>query len=302
MLAEEVVSGIEQGFRNEKHRAQWRSTLKQHAKPLLSIPVDAITTADVLKCLKPIWTRIPETASRVRGRIEKVLDAAKAKGHRTGENPAAWKGNLVHFLSARQKLTRGHFEAMPYDQVPAFMKRLRAMDAVARRALEFTILTAARSGEIRGAKWNEIDVEAKVWTVPAQRMKMGREHRVPLSDRALAILAETKPMTMGDGLIFPGRHGRPLSGMTLDAVLRRLKCKPITVHGFRSAFRDWAGEATLFPREIAEAALAHIVGDATERAYRRGDALEKRRELMSAWERHCDPGRADNVVPLRTAG
>ena len=185
----------------------------------------AVTASDLaLMFDRTVLLRAAHLCSSIARTCDHLSDqhAAEAKDHRTGENPAAWKGNLVHFLSARQKLARGHSEAMPYDQVPAFMKRLRAMDAVARRALEFTILTAARSGEIRGAKWNEIDVEAKVWTVPAQRMKMGREHRVPLSDRALAILAETKPMTMGDGLIFPGRHGRPLSDMTLDAVLRRL--------------------------------------------------------------------------------
>jgi integrase len=291
-----LVDDIEHGFRNEKHRQQWRNTLTAYCGPIWTKPLADITTDDVLECLKPIWTTKAETASRVRGRIERVLDAARAKGLRSAENPARWRGHLANLLPKRHKLTRGHHAAMSFAEVPTFLDTLRTVEGVSARALEFTILTAARSGEVLGARWPEIDLEAKVWTVPAVRMKAGREHRVPLSPRAVAIIAAMAETRVSD-FVFPGaRRDRPLSVMAM-AMLLRQHGPGFTVHGFRSAFRDWCGERTHFPRELAEAALAHVVGDATERAYRRGDALDKRRELMDAWANHCEP-RAGNVVPL----
>jgi len=250
----------------------------------------------VLGVLAPIWQTKQETASRVRGRIERVLDAAKAKGLRSGENPARWRGHLDHLLSKRRKLARGHHPAMPYPDVPAFMAALGERDAVAALALRFTILTAARSGEVLGARWSEIDRTTKTWVVPAERMKAGREHRVPLTDRACEILDALQAVRSGD-YVFPGQpQGRPLSSMAMEMLLRRMKVESATVHGFRSSFRDWAGEATAFPREIAESALAHTVGDATERAYRRGDALEKRRLLMDAWARFVGAEQGEVIV------
>ena len=286
-FADDLIADISHGFRNDKHKAQWATTLRTHAAPLRDKPVDAITTEDVLAVLKPIWTTKSETASRLRGRIERVLDAAKARGLREGENPARWRGHLANLLPKRQKLARGHHAAMPYRDVPAFVERLRAAESVSGMALEFCILAAARSGEVLGARWEEIDTEAEVWTVPAARMKSGREHRVPLTDQMLEILDAMAEVRLSD-FVFPGqKQGKPLSSMAMEMLLRRMKVENATVHGFRSAFRDWAAEETSFPREVAEAALAHVVGDATERAYRRGDALEQRRRLMSAWARYC---------------
>jgi integrase len=286
-VADAFVADLSPQWRNEKHRAQWAMTLKLYAAPLRPLPVDRVDTAAVLEVLKPIWTAKAETASRVRGRIERVLDAARAKGHRIGENPARWRGHLDHLLPKRQRLTRGHHAAMPYEEVPEFIVELRGREAVAALALEFLILTAARSGEVLGATWDEMDLDAKVWSVPASRMKVGREHRVPLTARAVEILEKAKPLRNGDH-VFPGQSTKkPLSGMALEMLMRRLKRDAFTVHGFRSSFRDWAGEVSTFPREVAEAALAHTIGDATERAYRRGDALEKRRKLMDAWSRAC---------------
>ncbi|QBR71886.1 integrase [Beijerinckiaceae bacterium] len=298
---EEFLATKESGWSNPKHRAQWRATLATYATPLNALPLDKIATADVLKVLQPIWAEKPETASRLRGRIEAVLDAAKAAGHRVGENPAAWAGNLKHLLPKRQA-SQEHHVAVPYADVPAFTKRLREQAGLGALALEFTILTAARSGETRGATWSELDLEAKIWTIPAVRMKASREHRVPLSDRAIEILKEVKPLANGEaGLVFPGlRHGKPLSDMSLTAVLRRMKVNS-TCHGFRSTFRDWAGDHTVFQREIVEAALAHVVGDKAEQAYRRGDALQKRRALMAAWASYLDAVPA-NVTALKQAG
>jgi integrase len=301
-LADEVAAELAAGFRNEKHRAQWKMTLTVYGEPLRSKPIDAIGTADVLKVLKPIWLEKPETASRLRGRIEKVLNAAKAKGYRSGENPAAWRGHLDHLLPKQSRLSRGHHAAMAYADVPAFTDALRKRDATAARALEFAILTAARSGEVLGARWPEIDADAKVWTIAAERMKAGREHRVPLCDRAVAILEEMGEAKTGE-FIFPGaKPHRPLSVMALEMVLRRMKVENVTVHGFRSAFRDWAGNETAFPRELAEHALAHVIGDQAEQAYRRSDALERRRALMEAWASHCEPNAGSNVVPFAKAG
>ena len=257
-IADALIAAKEIEWRNEKHRAQWRASLTEFAAPLRSRPVDEIDTAAVLAVLTPFWQTKPETASRVRGRIEAVLDAAKAQGHRSGENPAAWRGHLAHLLPKRGKLTRGHHAAMDYRDVPAFVAKLRGCDAIAAMALEFCILTATRSGEVYGARWSEIDMAAKVWTVPAGRMKAAREHRVPLSDRALAILEKLFEARTGD-FVFPSPRGRrPLSHVAMAKVMRRLEVEQATVHGFRSAFRDWAGNETHFPREIAEAALAHV--------------------------------------------
>ena len=301
-LADEVVESLEKGFRNAKHRAQWKSTIKTYAAALHDLRVDAVGTDDVLGVLKPIWTEKPETASRVRGRIEKVLDAARAKGFRSAENPARWRGHLDHLLPKAQKLARGHHAAMPYEAVPAFVEELHKRDAMAGLALEFLILTAARTGEVLGARWSEIDLEAKVWTVPANRMKANREHRVPLVPRAIEILAKAKKAQTTD-FVFPGQKAeRPLSVMALEMVLRRMKIEDATVHGFRSSFRDWAGNETQFPRELAEQALAHVIGDKAEQAYRRGDALERRRGLMDAWEAHCMAAHKSNVVSIHTTG
>ena len=286
------------GWRNAKHRAQWKMTLEKYAAPLRPRPVDEIDTTAILAVLTPLWQAKPETASRLRGRIEAVLDAAKAQGHRSGENPAAWRGNLSCLLPKRSKLSRGHHAAMAYADVPAFVAKLRKREAVAALALEFCILTAARSGEVLGARWTEVDLAAKVWTVPAERMKASRAHRIPLSDRALAILEKLSQARTGE-LVFPGqRAGRPLSVMAMEMLLRRMDQDAVTVHGFRSAFRDWAGNETHFAREVAEAALAHVVGDEAEQAYRRGDALEKRRGLMAAWAAWCEPRIGSNIVPM----
>jgi integrase len=301
-MADHLIESIEHGFRNAKHRYQWRQTLTQYAKPLRPKPVDAITTEDVLTCLKPIWQAKAETASRVRGRIERVLDAAAARGLRSRDNPARWRGHLSALLPKRQRLTRGHHAAMPFSEVPEFLARVRDMDGFGARGLEFLILTATRTGEVIGARWDEIDLSEKVWTVPASRMKAAREHRVPLTGRAIKILKGMAAVRTSE-FVFPGlRRDRSLSNMAMRMTARRAGITQ-TVHGFRSAFRDWAGERTNFPREIAEAALAHVVGDATERAYRRGDALEKRRALMEAWAQFCEAdGNKVVVVPLARPG
>jgi integrase len=298
-VADEVRQSLSLGFRNEKHKAQWKSTLVNYAGPLRAMPVDIIGTDDVLAVLKPIWTIKAETASRVRGRIEKVLDAAKAKGFRDGENPARWRGHLDFLLPRQSKLARGHHAAMPYDDVAAFIAKLRKRQAFAALALELCILTAARSGEILGMPWSEIDFDKKIWTVPANRMKAGREHRVPLSSRADAILRQLQKVKTSD-FVFPGQaHNKPLSNMALEMMLRRMKIHNATVHGFRSSFRDWAGNESNFPRELIETALAHVIGDKAEQAYRRSDALEKRRRLMDAWAAYCEAPKSGSVVAFR---
>jgi integrase len=271
--------------------------MTEYAAPLRSKPVDQIETADVLTVLKPLWTKTSETASRLRGRIEKVLNAAKAKGYRTGENPAAWRGHLENLLPKQSRLLRGHYAAMAYEDIPAFVARLREREAVSTLAIEFAILTAARSGEVLGARWSEIDLEAKVWVIPAGRMKAAREHRVPLSDPAMAILTKLGAIRMSE-FVFPGnRRNTPLSPTAMDMVLRRMGVEA-TIHGMRSAFRDFCGNETHFRREIAEHALAHAAGDRTEQAYRRDDALAKRRDLMDAWGAFCEPRQGGNVIQL----
>jgi integrase len=281
--ADAFLADVGEGWRSTRHRDQWKTTLHTHAAPLRPKPVAEIDTDAVLAVLKPLWQRIPETASRTRGRIEVVLDSAKARGWRTGENPARWRGHLALILPKPDKLKRGHHRALPFPELPAFMAALRERRGIAAPALEFLILTAARTGEVAGMRWEEVDLKAALWTVPKERMKAGREHRVPLSPRAVALLGEPS-----DGLVWPGlKEGKSFSTASLERVLDRLKVKA-TVHGFRSTFRDWVGDCTSFPREVAEAALAHVVENATERAYRRGDALDKRRQLMQAWADFCE--------------
>jgi integrase len=303
---------MESGWRNKKHKAQWRMTLLgkgpdgaeaefDYCKSLRPMAADAVTTHDVLEVLKPIWNEKPETASRVRGRIERVLDAAKAQGLRSGENPARWRGHLDQLLPKRQRLTRGHHAAMAHADVPAFMNDVRAREAVAARALEFAILTAARSGEVLGARWEEIDLDRGVWTVPPQRMKAGREHRVPLSRRALEILRAMREVQCGEH-VFPGQSAtKSLSSMSLEMVLRRMKIEDATPHGFRSSFMDWAHENTAFAKVVIDMALAHAVGDKVEAAYRRGDLFEKRRKLMEAWASFCSTPKSSKVVQFRAS-
>jgi integrase len=296
--ADRFLASMESQWRNAKHRAQWRMTLTRYAVPISAMKVSEIGTDDVLRVLNPIWQSLPETASRLRGRIERVLDFAKVRGWRLGENPALWRGHLKSILPARQRLTRGHHAAMPYRDVPAFIQQLRGLEAMSARALEFLILTAARSGEVLEAKWGEFDLDTGLWTVPAARMKAGKEHRVPLSKPALAVVKSLHQVRISD-FVFPGHaKDRPLSNMAFAKLLERMKADQYTPHGFRSAFRDWAGDATSFPRDVAEQALAHRIGDATERAYRRADALEKRRKLMVAWADYCQAVKGGNVISM----
>ena len=301
--ADAYIRAHEAGFRNDKHVAQWRMTLSDaYCRTIRSMRVDEITTENVLSVLKPIWLEKAETASRLRGRIERVLDAEATNGHRAGANPARWRGHLANLLPKRQKLQRGHHAAMPYRDVPAFMERLRACQGTGARALEFLVLTVARTGEVMGARSSgEIDPEKEIWTVPANRMKAGREHRVPLTARAAEIAKQFADAATSEWL-FPGvKPKRPISNGTMAKALRQAGGEG-TVHGLRSAFRDWVNEETNFPGDLAEAALAHIVGDETERAYRRGDALEKRRKLMEAWAANCAGEANDNVVRLKRGG
>ncbi len=286
-VADDLIEALRPSWKNAKHGAQWVMTLQVYAKSLRPLMVDEIETEDVLRVLRPIWNDKPETASRTRMRIERVLDAARASGYRAGENPARWKGHLQALLAPRAKLSRGHHAAMPYAAVPAFMQKLRQNLSISNLALEFGILTAARSGETRGTSWSEIDRLGAIWTLPPERMKEAREHVVPLADRALEILDLAKRIAgkRQSELVFPGQKlGTQLSDASLAAALRRAGGGAFTPHGFRSSFRDWAGDETEFARETAEAALSHLVGDDSERAYRRGTALAKRRELMKAWE------------------
>jgi integrase len=300
-VADEYIETMKSKWRGRSTLAAWERFAQGYVNSIRKIPIDKVSTDDVVRVLRPIWHDKIETATKVRERIKLVLDHAKARELRTGDNPAQWKGHLDQILPAHSKLSRGHHAAMPFADVPVFLQRLRDADGIGARALEFVVLTAVRSGEARGATWQEIDFDAKVWTIAASRMKSEKPHRVPLSDRALEIVREMKTIALND-LVFPGqRDHRPLSDMTLAKALKTAGGGEFTVHGFRSSFRDWAAEETNFQREVAEAALAHAVGDAVERAYRRGDALEKRRALMAAWASHCEPGEADNVVALGKA-
>lgn len=281
MVADEVIEKRCQGFRNAKHRQQWRNSLETYCESIWELPVAKVDTKALVQVLEPIWLLKPETAQRLRGRIEKVIDAATVQGARQGPNPALWKGSLESLLSHQPKLVRGHHKALPWEDLPAFVKRLVCIDAVSAKALEFLILTAARSGECLGARWEEIDLEAGLWKIPPSRMKANREHRVPLSERAVRCIAPLHVLK-GDYVFQGAKAGRPLSGMALAKLVQRMGAE-VTVHGFRSTFRDWVSDQTDFPWEVGEAALAHNVGGKVERAYRRGDALEKRRRLMEAW-------------------
>jgi len=286
--AEQYIESHEAGWRNVKHRAEWRATLEAYVFPAIGhLVVGAIDTALVLKCVEPIWRSKPETASRVRGRIEAVLAAATARGQRTGANPATWRNHLDQLLPPRARVAPvRHHPALPYPELPELMAELAALDSVSATALRFCILCASRTDEVLGMLWREIDLDRKLWELPAPRMKGGRRHIVPLPDAALAIVSKMGKARIGS-FVFPGwRHGRPLSNMAMLECLRGLRTG-YTVHGFRSSFRDWAAEQTSFPNIVAEAALAHAIGDKTEAAYRRGDLLEKRRQLMQAWADFC---------------
>ena len=301
-VAEAHIAANEESWRNPKHRQQWRNTLASYVYPVIGdVAVADVATAHVLSILEPIWKGKAETASRVRGRIETLLDSAKARGYRQGENPARWRGHLAQILPARTRLSRGHHKAIAYDEIPAFIGALRARAAVAALALEFTILTAARSGEVIGARWSEVDLAKATWTVPADRMKAAKEHRVPLSPRAVAILESLQPL--GSEWLFPGARGNNLSGMAMAMLMRRMKVDA-TVHGFRSGFRDWAAECTGYAHEVAEMALAHTIENKVERAYRRGDLFDKRRRLMDDWATYCATAKAagGTVTPIRAAG
>jgi integrase len=287
--AEAYIEAHKDSWKNAKHAAQWPSTLEAYAHPVFGdLPVQAIDVALVMKAVEPIWRTRTETASRLRGRIEAVLDWATVRGSRQGENPARWRGHLDHLLPERSKVQKvRHHPALAYTEIGEFMSQLTQQEGASARALEFAILTAGRTNEIIGATWQEIALGERAWTIPAARMKSGKEHRVPVSVPALAIL-EGLAKTGKEGFIFPGgKFHKPLSSMALLMVLRRMGRKDLTVHGFRSTFRDWAAERTNFAREVAEMALAHSVSDKVEAAYRRGDLFEKRRKLMDAWASYC---------------
>lgn len=297
--AEQLIASHERGWRNEKHRQQWRNTLATYAYPVLGdVGVGAVDTGLVLKVLEPLWRTKPETASRLRGRMERILDAARARGQREGENPCRWRGHLDTLLPKRSKVqTVQHHRALPYRELPALMVELRSLDGITPRALEFTILTAARTGEVIGSRWSEIDTDQRTWTVPASRMKGGKPHTVPLSSRAISLLLDLKAIQLSE-FVFPGaKRNRHLSNMAMLMLLRSIRPR-ITVHGFRSAFKDWCAEQTNYPNFVSEAALAHVVADKVEAAYRRSDLIERRRKLMEAWCRYCHPYQA-NVVQLR---
>ncbi|SDD72561.1 tyrosine-type recombinase/integrase [Rhodospira trueperi] len=289
--AERYITAHAPGWKTDKQRQHWENTLALYAFPLIgALDVAHVDTPHLLKVLEPVWTEKHETASRVRGRIERILGWATTRGYRTGENPARWKGHLQHLLASPEKVAKvKHRPALPYADVPAFVTDLRQQGGVAARALEFTILTAARTGETIGAQWSEIDLNAETWIVPGERMKMEREHRVPLPPRAVEILRDMAATHDTEGFVFPGgKAGRGLSNMAMSVLLRRMGRDGLTVHGFRSSFRDWAAERTNYPSEMAEMALAHAVGDRVARAYLRADLFDRRRRLMVDWQRWCD--------------
>ena len=305
-VEDEFIASHKAGWKNEKHGDQWKATLKAYAYPVFGQkPVSEVTVDDVLECLQPIWEAKPETASRVRGRIENILDYARTRGWREGENPARWKGHLDHLLPARAKIARvQHHAALPWRELPAVMDKLAAAGGTSALCLRFTILTAARSGEARGARWHEIDMTAKVWTLPPERMKAGQAHRVPLSDAALAILKQLLPLKKEpDDLVFPGgKKKRPLSDVAVSKALGAV-VDGVTVHGMRSAFRDWAAEASTYPREVAEVALAHRSPDRVEAAYRRSDLFEQRTRMMGDWESYCiNKKKADKALEATPSG
>lgn len=283
--ADEYITSVESGWKNPTHRQQWRNSLRDHASALRGKSVDEISTDDVLDVLRPIWLKTPETASRVRGRIERILDAAKARGHLEQDqaNPARLKGHLDHLLPRQPSLTRGHHKALPYQQAASFIAELRKRHAPAARCLEFTILTAARSGEALGATWQEFDFDELLWRVPASRMKAGVEHVVPLNEPAISLLEGIKRGTPSSSERVFAVDGSARSNMAMTMLLRRMRFGHVTVHGFRSTFRDWAGDCTTHPREVIESALAHTIQNRAEKAYRRSTAVERRRQLMQDW-------------------
>lgn len=313
----QLIASIKSEWSNAKHEEQWTHTVEVRCASMHALKVSAIATDHILKVLRQqvttkyrgvektgeFWLLMPETAGRVRNRIERILDFCRTKGWRTGENPARWKGHLAHLLPKPATLIRGHQRAMPYEEVPAFMADLREQTGLTARAAEFTVLNMSRSNEVLGAEWPEFDLAAKLWTIPKERMKMGKEHVVPLSDRSVEILTELKGAGTNHRFVFPGQprksdgEERPLSDMAMLMLIRRMGYD-VTMHGFRSSARDWAGDETSFPREIVEHALAHKVGDSVEAAYRRMTALMKRRELMKTWAAYCYPPTDENVVPI----
>jgi integrase len=305
--AESFVDANRHGWKNAKHEAQWTATLKAYVYPKIgNLSVADVDTGLVLQCIQPIWSTKTETASRVRGRIESVLDFATVSKYRSGDNPARWTGHLEHVLPKKGDVSKvEHHSALPYAELPAFLTKLRMREGVAAAALEFCILTAARTGEIIGAQWDEIDLTAKTWSVPAGRMKGGKGHKVPLSDRAIEIIEiiQALPREQGNPHVFVGPRGGGLSNMAMAAALDRMGYDDYTVHGFRSTFMDWAHETTAFPKTVIDMALAHVVSDKTEEAYRRGDLFKKRVKLMETWERFCTnppaTERDSTVVPLR---
>lgn len=292
-------------WKNEKHADQWTNTLKTYASPIIgSVDVSLIDTGHIMRILEKdnFWNEKTETASRVRGRIESVLDWATVRKFRTGENPARWKGHLDKLLPARSKVKKTeHHAALPWLQMGAFMVKLREQEGVAAKAVELAILTACRSGEVRGAVWEEFDLDAGIWIIPPERMKAKKEHRVPLQEKAIQLLRKQKEL-FPNGYVFPGmKEGKPLSDMSLTAVLRRMEQNEITIHGFRSSFRDWAAESTAYPNEMVEMALAHTIGNKVEAAYRRGDLFDKRRRMMQDWSNFCDTViKAGEVIPLKS--
>lgn len=300
--ARQFLKSKTQEFSNPKHAAQWSSTLEAYAAPIIGrLPVAEVTLAHIVKILEPIWTEKTETATRVRGRIESVLAWATVSGYREGDNPARWKGNLDAVLPKPTKLKKvQHHKALPWQEVGDFVRDLRKRKGTAAKALEFLILTATRSGEVRGAEWSEIDLSAKTWTIPAERMKAGREHTVPLCDDAVRLL-EALPRFEDNNLIFPGARGGLLSDVGLTKPIRAMGYKE-TVHGFRSTFRDWCAESTNYPNEVAEMALAHTIGNAVEKAYRRGDLLAKRTNLMRDWCKFINtPAKSGEVLSIGRA-
>lgn len=305
--AEAYIASHRAGWKNAKHADQWENTIETYVSPVFgSLSVASVDTALVMKALErdELWTAKPETASRLRGRIESIIDWAKARGYRQGENPARWKGHLDQLLPARSKLAKvEHHPALPYSEIGDFITSLRKQAGVATNALEFAILTAARTGEVIGAKWDEIDFNGKSWTVPPERMKAKREHRAPLSERAITILEEQKKVRQS-AFVFAGRReNTALSNMAMLQLLKRLGRPDLTVHGFRSTFRDWAAEMTAYPREVAEMALAHAIGDKVEAAYRRGDLFEKRSRTMEDWAKYCHTPstKTGEVIPINKA-
>lgn len=304
--AEDYIAAHRAAWTNPGHAQQWGATLETYAYPVLGdLPVQEIDTALVLKVLTPIWQTRTVTATRLRGRIESILDAAKARGQRTGENPARWRGHLDVLLASPKKLRKvAHLPALPYADIHHFMTDLRQQPGAVARALEFTILCASRTGEVLGAKRSEFDMGTKVWTIPAERMKAGKEHKVPLSDAAVAVVEAAWGDRQGDGYVFPGFFpGRRIGDDAMRELLRRMRGPGLTVHGFRSAFRDWASEKTSHQNHVVEMAMAHGIDNEVEAAYRRGELMEKRRKLMADWAAYCDtaPDKTGKVIPLRAS-